>query len=129
MSKQLEFWFEFGSPYSYPTAARIERLAQACSITIIWRPFLLGPIFREQGWEDSPFNIYPTKGAYMWRDMERLCAALDLASSAPASSLAMAYWRPGLRVGLREKRGCRTLCVAYMTQTLSVTKTFQIRVL
>ena len=84
MSKQLEFWFEFGSTYSYPTAARIERLAHACSITLIWRPFLLGPIFREQGWEDSPFNIYPTKGAYMWRDMERLCAALDLAFQRPS---------------------------------------------
>jgi len=84
MSKQLEFWFEFGSTYSYPTAARIERLAHACSITLIWRPFLLGPIFREQGWEDSPFNIYPTKGAYMWRDMERLCATLDLAFQRPS---------------------------------------------
>lgn len=84
MSKQLEFWFEFGSTYSYPTAARIERLAHACGITLIWRPFLLGPIFREQGWEDSPFNIYPAKGVYMWRDMERLCAALDLAFQRPS---------------------------------------------
>ena len=83
MSKQLEFWFEFGSTYSYPTAARIERLTHARGITLIWRPFLLGPIFREQGWEDSPFNIYPTKGVYMWRDMERLCAALDLAFQTP----------------------------------------------
>ena len=84
MSKQLEFWFEFGSTYSYPTAARIERLAHAGGVTLIWRPFLLGPIFREQGWEDSPFNIYPAKGAYMWRDMERLCAALDLAFQRPS---------------------------------------------
>jgi 2-hydroxychromene-2-carboxylate isomerase len=38
-----------------------------------WIPFLLGPIFRRQGWNDSPFNLYPAKGAYMWRDMEREC--------------------------------------------------------
>ncbi len=61
VSKQIEFWFEFGSTYSYLTAARVESLARSHGIALIWRPFLLGPIFREQGWEDSPFNIYPAK--------------------------------------------------------------------
>ena len=32
------------------------------------------PIFQQQGWNDSPFNIYPAKGRYMWRDLERVCA-------------------------------------------------------
>lgn len=36
---------------------------------------LLGPIFAQQGWKTSPFNIYPAKGRYMWRDLERICAA------------------------------------------------------
>jgi 2-hydroxychromene-2-carboxylate isomerase len=31
----------------------------------------LGPIFAAQGMNDSPFNIYPTKGRYMWRDLAR----------------------------------------------------------
>ena len=42
------------------------------------RPFLLGPIFKAQGWTTSPFNLYPAKGANMWRDLERLCADLGL---------------------------------------------------
>ena len=42
-------------------------------VALAWRPFLLGPIFAAQGWRDSPFNIYPAKGRYMWRDMERIC--------------------------------------------------------
>ena len=84
MDKQLEFWFEFGSTYSYPTAVRIEDLARTRGIVLMWRPFLLGPIFREQGWEDSPFNIYPAKGTYMWRDMERICAVLDLPFQRPS---------------------------------------------
>ena len=84
MDKQLEFWYEFGSTYSYPTAARIEDLARDRGIALIWRPFLLGPIFREQGWEDSPFNIYPAKGAYMWRDMERICATLNVPFQRPS---------------------------------------------
>lgn len=71
----VDFWFEFGSTYSYPAAMRVEDEARARGVELRWRPFLLGPIFKAQGWNDSPFNIYPAKGRYMWRDMERLCEA------------------------------------------------------
>jgi len=71
----LSFWFEFASTYSYPAAMRIEALAAERGVKLAWRPFLLGPIFHEQGWDDSPFNIYPVKGRYMWRDLDRICAA------------------------------------------------------
>ncbi len=74
----MDFWFEFGSTYSYPAAMRVEERARAAGVPLRWRPFLLGPIFRAQGWNDSPFNVYPAKGRYMWRDMERLCADLHL---------------------------------------------------
>ena len=70
----LEFWFEFASTYSYLAVERIGPLAEAARVSVVWRPFLLGPIFQTQGWTDSPFNVYPVKGRYMWRDMERLCA-------------------------------------------------------
>ena len=39
---------------------------------------MLGPAFKKQGWSDSPFNLHPAKGRYMWRDMERLCAGYDI---------------------------------------------------
>jgi 2-hydroxychromene-2-carboxylate isomerase len=58
----LDFWYEFASTYSYPAAMRVERLAQEAGILVRWRPFLLGPIFKEQGWNDSPFNIFAAKG-------------------------------------------------------------------
>jgi 2-hydroxychromene-2-carboxylate isomerase len=80
----VEFWFEFGSTYSYPAAMRIEAAAQSAGVTLRWRPFLLGPIFRAQGWNDSPFNIYPAKGRYMWRDLERICAAQGIALRRPS---------------------------------------------
>jgi 2-hydroxychromene-2-carboxylate isomerase len=75
---QVDFWYEFASTYSYPAAMRIGTLAAERGVTVAWRPFLLGPLFAEQGWRDSPFNIYPAKGRYMWRDMERICGALGL---------------------------------------------------
>jgi 2-hydroxychromene-2-carboxylate isomerase len=74
----LDFWFEFASTYSYPAAMRIGPLANAASVTVRWRPFLLGPIFKNQGWDTSPFNLYAAKGRYMWRDLERICGALEL---------------------------------------------------
>ena len=80
----VEFWFEFGSTYSYPAAMRIETLATAQGLTISWRAFLLGPIFRDQGWSDSPFNLYAAKGRYMWRDLERVCAAHALPFRRPS---------------------------------------------
>jgi 2-hydroxychromene-2-carboxylate isomerase len=80
---QVDFWYEFASTYSYPAAMRIEDLAGARGVEVNWRPFLLGPLFAEQGWRDSPFNIYPVKGRYMWRDMERICERLGLPLKRP----------------------------------------------
>jgi 2-hydroxychromene-2-carboxylate isomerase/NAD(P)H-dependent FMN reductase len=71
---RLEVWFDFASTYSYPAVSRVEDLAGRCHLESVWRPFLLGPIFQNQGWSDSPFNVYPAKGRYMWRDLERECA-------------------------------------------------------
>jgi 2-hydroxychromene-2-carboxylate isomerase len=79
----LEFWHEFASTYSYLSAMRIEALAEAAGVAIRWRPFLLGPIFAAQGWASSPFNLYPAKGRYMWRDLERQAAALGLPFKKP----------------------------------------------
>jgi 2-hydroxychromene-2-carboxylate isomerase len=71
---EAEFWYEFASTYSYPAAMRIEALAAAHGVALIWRPFLLGPIFAAQGMADSPFNLQAAKGRYMWRDLGRVCA-------------------------------------------------------
>ena len=57
---------------------RIGPLAAAAGVTVRYRPFLLGPIFKAQGWDTSPFNVYEAKGRHMWRDLERLCADLAL---------------------------------------------------
>ncbi len=74
----LAFWFDFASTYSYPAAMRIGALAAAAGVKIRFRPFLLGPIFKAQEWDTSPFNVYLAKGRHMWRDLERLCGDLSL---------------------------------------------------
>jgi 2-hydroxychromene-2-carboxylate isomerase len=81
--RTLEFWYDFASPYAYLSAMRIEMLANAAEVRIAWRPFLLGPIFQAQGWATSPFNIYPAKGRYMIRDLERQSADRGLVFHRP----------------------------------------------
>jgi len=71
----LQFWYEFASTYSYVAAMRVEQECARAGVTVEYRPFLLGPIFNELlGIKDSPFNVQPVRGRYMWRDLERLCA-------------------------------------------------------
>lgn len=79
----LDFWFDFASTYSYPACMRARAQAEKTGVAIRFRPFLVGPIFKAQGWETSPFNIYEAKGRYMWRDLERLCAALSIPFQRP----------------------------------------------
>jgi 2-hydroxychromene-2-carboxylate isomerase len=74
----LDFWFDFASTYSYLSASRIDNLAGRAGVRVRYRPFLLGPIFKSQGWGTSPFSIYEAKGRHMWRDMERLAADLGV---------------------------------------------------
>ncbi len=91
---RLTFWIEFASTYAYLAIQRAEARAAAHGVALDWRPFLLGPVFRGQGWQTSPFLIYPAKGAFMWRDLARRAAALglplDRAGPFPAHSVAAA---------------------------------------
>lgn len=78
MRPTLTFFFDFGSTYSYLAALRIRELAASAGIAVRFRPIMLGAIFKSQGWETSPFNLYPAKGRYMWRDLERITGRMGV---------------------------------------------------
>jgi 2-hydroxychromene-2-carboxylate isomerase len=84
MNKQLHFWFDFGSTYSYPAVMRIQQLIENKPIDVLWQPFALGVIFQQQGLKDTPFNSFPVKGQYMWRDMARICQQANLPLNKPS---------------------------------------------
>lgn len=108
---KLTFWYEFASTYSYLSAMRIDALAGSAGVEVEWKPFLLGPIFGAQGWNNSPFNIYPVKGRYMWRDMERRCAKYAIPFSRPDTKTDPGWPRSSVKaarlaiVGLNEGWG------------------------
>lgn len=123
----LDFWFEFASTYSYPAAMRISPLAEAAGVAVRWRPFMLGPIFKEQGWTTSPFNLFPAKGRNMWRDLERTCGTIGLPfvrpTTFPQNTLLAA--RVAL-VGLAEAWGedyCRAIYRAEFAEGRTVEET------
>ncbi|MGH7126537.1 MAG: 2-hydroxychromene-2-carboxylate isomerase [Stellaceae bacterium] len=82
---EIEFWFEFASTYSYLSVMRIEAEAARHGVRIVWKPFLLGPIFRALGMEDSPFVLQKEKGAYVWQDMARQCRKYGLRWTKPST--------------------------------------------
>ncbi|HFL1971584.1 TPA: 2-hydroxychromene-2-carboxylate isomerase [Stenotrophomonas maltophilia] len=73
MKAPIEIWFDFASNYIYLSVMRIEEAARQAGRQVQWRPFLLGPIFQAQGWNNSPFVLQKAKGIYVWQDMLRQC--------------------------------------------------------
>src|SRR5215470_4304272 len=104
----LDFWFDFASTYSYLAAMRIGPLARKAEVRVRFRPFLLGPIFKAQGWSTSPFNLYPAKGRHMWRDLERSCADLQLAFRRPDPFRRTVCSRPAWRWWGSIRRGAKS---------------------
>jgi 2-hydroxychromene-2-carboxylate isomerase len=84
-SPEIEFWFDFGSNYSYLSVMRIEDAARRLGVQLAWRPFLLGPIFQALGMQNSPFVLQKEKGAYVWRDMVRQCRKYGLRWKQPTT--------------------------------------------
>ena len=70
--------------HSLPTQSGVElsgglqTACEAAGVAFEWKPFLLGPVFHAKGLSSSPFVLDPIKGAYMWRDVERRAAILEV---------------------------------------------------
>lgn len=112
MQPQLEFWFDFGSNYSYMTAMRIETLAEREGVEVLWRPFMLGPIFNSLGWNSSPFVAQKEKGEYVWRDMERLAHKYGIAWHKPTTFPRPAVYPMRVATAHQEAHWMRAFCRA-----------------
>jgi 2-hydroxychromene-2-carboxylate isomerase len=68
----LELWFDFSCPYAYLASRRAPHIARAFGLTLSWRPFLLGGLFRGIGAGDGPMaTLGPAKAEHNVRDMHR----------------------------------------------------------
>ena len=81
MSKTIEFWFDFSSPYAYFASEVIEKIADETGYSILWRPFLLGVIFRKTNM--APLVEMPMRGAYARHDWARIARLLGVPFGLP----------------------------------------------
>jgi 2-hydroxychromene-2-carboxylate isomerase len=78
MSPQMDFFFNFGSTYSYLTITRLQDEAARVGVRVRWRPFNVRQLFVEQS--NIPFpKEKAAKVRYMWRDIERRAQRFGLA--------------------------------------------------
>lgn len=76
MSKTIECFFDFGSPATYLAWTQLPRLAAKYNATLIWRPMLLGAVFKATGNQSPAMN--PAKGRYMLIDFQRYAKHYDV---------------------------------------------------
>jgi len=69
MSAQIDFYFDFSSPYGYLASEKIEALAAKHGRGVDWHPIMLGVIFKQTG--AAPLTMIPLKGDYSRHDMAR----------------------------------------------------------
>ncbi len=56
MTRTLEFYYDYGSPYSYLADTQVEAIARRAGATLVRRPMLLGGVFKATG-NASPMTV------------------------------------------------------------------------
>lgn len=100
MSKKVEFFFDFGSPASYLAWTQLPKIAAATGAEIVWRPMLLGGVFKATG-NASPVLV-PAKGRWMMADLGRFAmkygVPLNVPPNFPVNTLAMMRGACGIQL-------------------------------
>ena len=67
MARTLEFYFDYGSPYSYLADTQVETIARRAGASLVRKPMLLGGVFKATG-NASPMTV-PSKSKWAGADM------------------------------------------------------------
>lgn len=124
MSKTVEFFFDFGSPASYLAWTQLPRIAREAGAQIIWRPMLLGGVFKATG-NQSPVNI-PAKGRYMLQDLARFAGRygvpMAFSPSFPINTLTLMRGAAGYQGSGRFEHYVKTIFEALWVQQKNLGK-------
>jgi 2-hydroxychromene-2-carboxylate isomerase len=83
---QLELWFDFSCPYAYLASRRAPHVARAAGLELVYKPMLLGGVFRGIGAGDGPMaTLGPAKAAHNFRDMHRWAEVFGAPFQMPAA--------------------------------------------
>jgi len=79
LMSSVEFFFDYGSPYSYLADSRLSGLAARTGAEVVYRPMLLGGVFKATG-NQSPFlEPVEAKRRYFSIELRRTVSALGVA--------------------------------------------------
>jgi 2-hydroxychromene-2-carboxylate isomerase len=82
----LEFWYDFSSPFAFLGATQVEALAKRTGAKLVWRPFLLGALFRQIGTADVPLMTFsPQKQKWVADDLARFARLYQVPFRFPSS--------------------------------------------
>ena len=69
---RLSFYFDYSSPFAYLGATQVGRVAREHDAVLIYKPFLLGGLFKAIGSPNVPLHSFPeVKQRYQRIDMQR----------------------------------------------------------
>ena len=74
MTKALEFYFDYISPYSHIANAAVKQLKERTGAAVEIRPMFLGAVMQGSG--NRPPGMVPAKNTYMLADLQR-CAVIS----------------------------------------------------
>ena len=127
MTAPIEFYFDFSSPFGYLASEKIDALAARHGRGTLWRPFLLGAVFKVTG-GTAPMNV-PVKGDYYRHDFPRTARLFGVEYRQPSVfpintvNLARAfYWQDAIDPA-RAKDLARALYRAYFVADIDVSDT------
>lgn len=83
MAHPIEFYFDYSSPYGYMASTKIDALAAKYGRVVLWRPILLGVVFKSTG--GKPLPQVPMKGEYAQRDFVRSAKFWDVEFRQPSN--------------------------------------------
>lgn len=81
MANPIDFYFDFSSPYGYLASTRIDALAAKHGRSVVWRPHLLGAVFKIN--DQRPLASIPLKSDYAARDLARSARLLKVPFKLP----------------------------------------------
>jgi 2-hydroxychromene-2-carboxylate isomerase len=81
MANPIDFYFDFSSPYGYLASTRIDALAAKHRRSVVWRPHLLGAVFKIN--DQRPLASIPLKSDYAARDLARSARLLKVPFKLP----------------------------------------------
>ena len=107
MAKEVEFYFDVGSPAAYLAWKQLPKIAADTGAQVVYRPFLLGGVFQATG-NKSPMEV-PAKGHYMLQDLQRYARryGVDFAHNPhfPINTLLLMRGATGVQMTMPERFG------------------------